>query len=46
MVQGEDFWHKSLTPLMIEVREQMEDNPVYVTLDVDALDPSVAPGTG
>lgn len=29
-----------------EVRRQLEGRPIYVTLDIDVLDPSVAPGTG
>ena len=32
--------------LMEEVRDQMGDGPVYLTFDIDCLDPSVAPGTG
>ena len=44
--QAEDCWHKSLTPLMAEVREQMGGGPVYISFDIDGLDPSVAPGTG
>ena len=28
------------------VREQLVGRPIYVTLDIDVLDPSVAPGTG
>ena len=39
-------YHKSLVPLMEEVREQMGSGPVYVSFDIDALDPSFAPGTG
>jgi len=31
---------------MEEVREQMGSGPVYVSIDIDALDPSFAPGTG
>jgi arginase family enzyme len=31
---------------MAEVRDQMGRGPVYFTLDIDGLDPSVAPGTG
>ena len=46
VVSAEDCWHKSLEPLMSEVREQMGDGPVYITFDIDALDPSIAPGTG
>ncbi len=39
-------WWKSLTPLMAEVREQMGDGPVYLSFDIDSLDPGFAPGTG
>ncbi|XP_076336178.1 agmatinase, mitochondrial-like [Tachypleus tridentatus] len=46
VVHAEECWHKSLTPLMKEIREQMGDAPVYVTIDIDALDPGYAPGTG
>ncbi|HSG54895.1 MAG TPA: arginase family protein, partial [Paracoccaceae bacterium] len=28
------------------VREVVGDNPVYLTFDIDALDPAFAPGTG
>nr|WP_298521763.1 agmatinase [uncultured Halomonas sp.] len=46
VVQAEECWYKSLAPLMEEVREQMGDRPVYISFDIDGLDPSVAPGTG
>ena len=46
VVQAEECWHKSLTPLMEEVRTQVAGGPVYVTFDIDGLDPSAAPGTG
>ena len=46
VVQAEECWYKSLAPLMAEVREQMGDGPVYISFDIDGLDPSVAPGTG
>ena len=31
---------------MLEVREQMGTGPVYVSFDIDGLDPAFAPGTG
>jgi arginase family enzyme len=31
---------------MEEVRDMMGDHPVYISFDIDALDPSFAPGTG
>ncbi len=46
VVQAEECWHKSLTPLMEEVREQVSGGPVYLSFDIDGLDPSVAQGTG
>ena len=46
MVTAEECWHKSLTPLMAEVRDMMGDRPVYVSFDIDGLDPAFAPGTG
>uniref|UniRef100_A0A8C5QDN4 Agmatinase (putative) n=1 Tax=Leptobrachium leishanense TaxID=445787 RepID=A0A8C5QDN4_9ANUR len=45
-VFAKDCWLKSLTPLMEEVRLQMGSKPVYITFDIDGLDPSFAPGTG
>ena len=47
VVPAEECWYKSLAPLMEEVREQIgPDTPVYLSFDIDGLDPSVAPGTG
>jgi guanidinobutyrase len=46
VVQAEDCWHRSLEPLMVEVREQLGGGPVYVSFDIDSLDPAFAPGTG
>lgn len=31
---------------MVEVRAQMGSRPVYLSFDIDALDPGFAPGTG
>ncbi len=46
VVQAEECWYKSLSPLMGEVREQLGTGPVYLTFDIDGLDPAFAPGTG
>src|SRR5450830_254520 len=46
VVQAEECWYQSLAPLMAEVRAQMGDGPVYLTFDIDGLDPAFAPGTG
>ena len=41
-----DLWHKSLTPLASEIRSKIGDAPVYISYDIDSLDPAFAPGTG
>jgi guanidinobutyrase len=46
VVQAEECWHKSLAPLMEEIRQQIGDGPVYISFDIDGLDPAYAPGTG
>lgn len=46
VIQAEDCWHKSLTPLMATIREKIGDAPCYLTYDIDSLDPAFAPGTG
>jgi guanidinobutyrase len=46
VVQAEECWYRSLAPLMAEVREQLGAGPVYLTFDIDGLDPAYAPGTG
>jgi guanidinobutyrase len=46
VVQAEECWHKSLTPLMADIRARIGDAPVYLSYDIDSLDPAFAPGTG
>lgn len=46
VVQAEECWHKSLTPLMAEIRDKIGAAPVYLSFDIDSLDPAFAPGTG
>ena len=46
VVQAEECWYQSLAPLMDEIREQVGGGPVYVSFDIDGLDPAFAPGTG
>lgn len=46
LVQAEQCWHRSLAPLMDEVRVQLGSGPVYLTFDIDGIDPAWAPGTG
>jgi guanidinobutyrase len=46
VVPAEDCWYKSLEPLMTEIRQQMGAGPVYISFDIDGLDPAFAGGTG
>ncbi len=46
VVPAEECWYQSLAPLMQSVREQMGEGPVYLSFDIDSLDPAFAPGTG
>ena len=46
VVPAEECWHRSLTPLMTELRTLVGQGPVYLSFDIDGLDPSCAPGTG
>jgi len=46
VVTAEECWNRSLTPLMEKVRAAIGSHPVYLTYDIDSLDPAFAPGTG
>ena len=46
IIQAEEIWHKSLTPIGEKICSTLKDIPVYLTFDIDSLDPAYAPGTG
>lgn len=47
IVQAHEVWYRSLAPLMAEVRERIgPEHPVYISFDIDGIDPSFAGGTG
>ncbi len=46
VVQAEECWYRSLGSLMQEIAGQLAGGPVYISFDIDSLDPSCAPGTG
>jgi guanidinobutyrase len=47
IVQAHEVWYRSLAPLMQEVRERIgRSHPVYISFDIDGIDPSFAGGTG
>lgn len=46
VIQAEECWGKSLKDLMSDIRTAVGQHPVYLTFDIDSLDPAFAPGTG
>lgn len=46
IVPAHEIWYGSLAPLMAEVRGRIGQSPVYITFDIDGLDPAFAAGTG
>ena len=46
VVQAHEVWYQSLAPLMARVRERVGSAPVYITFDIDGIDPAFAGGTG
>ncbi len=46
VVPAEACWWRSLAPLMEEVRRTIGGHKVYLSFDIDSLDPAYAPGTG
>jgi guanidinobutyrase len=46
VIQAEACWHKSLTPMIAEIRAKIGNTPTYLSYDIDSLDPAFAPGTG
>ena len=47
IVPAHEVWYQSLAPLMAQVRERIGPlTPVYISFDIDGLDPSFAGGTG
>ena len=47
IVPAHEVWYRSLAPLMDTVRERIgASRPVYLTFDIDGIDPAFAGGTG
>ena len=47
VVPAHELWYRSLSPLMAEVRERIgARHPLYISFDIDGIDPSFAGGTG
>ncbi|RVT84098.1 agmatinase [Rhodobacteraceae bacterium CCMM004] len=46
LVTAPEIWHQSLAPLAARIRADLAGHKVYVSYDIDSLDPAFAPGTG
>ncbi|HWQ20124.1 MAG TPA: agmatinase [Methanotrichaceae archaeon] len=46
VIHIEEFYEMGWKNVVSEVRRTVGDGPVYVTFDIDCLDPAFAPGTG
>jgi len=46
MITFDEYAQRGTTAVLDEVRERLGKRPVYLSFDIDALDPAFAPGTG
>jgi agmatinase len=46
IVHAEEFHRTTIDEIAARVRQRVTDAPVYVSIDIDVLDPAFAPGTG
>ena len=46
IVHCDDFETQGIDAVVKRIRERVGDNPLYLSIDIDVLDPAHAPGTG
>ena len=46
MITMDEAMGMGLARILKEIKDRVADKPVYITLDIDSLDPAFAPGTG
>lgn len=46
IIRSDDFEFQSLPRIVERMRTRLGDAPVYLSIDIDVLDPAAAPGTG
>ena len=46
IVTSADVYHQGVVEVVDRLRERIGDRPLYVSIDIDVLDPAHAPGTG
>jgi guanidinobutyrase len=46
LIPAEQCWQQDLSVLMAEIRQSIGNRPLYLSYDIDGIDPAWAPGTG
>jgi agmatinase len=46
IIRTEEFQERSTASIAGQVRQRLGSGPVYISVDIDVLDPAFAPGTG
>ena len=46
IIHCDDFQTQSIDQIIKRIRDRVGDNPLYLSIDIDVLDPAHAPGTG
>lgn len=46
IITSADIFYKGIQEIITMLRERIGDRPLYISLDIDVLDPAHAPGTG
>ncbi|MFV2053011.1 agmatinase [Aliiroseovarius sp. YM-037] len=46
VIQARELWHKPLNTLSNSIAAEVGATPIYISYDIDSLDPAYAPGTG
>ena len=46
IIHCDDFQTQSIEKIVKRIRDRVGDNPLYLSIDIDVLDPAHAPGTG
>ncbi len=46
VIHCDEFQNEGLDHVIKRIRDRVGDNPMYLSIDIDVLDPSHAPGTG
>ena len=46
VIHCDDFQSQSIEQIVQRIKDRVGDNPLYLSIDIDVLDPAHAPGTG